>query len=252
MENLLMASVANKFSQSSVGAKRSKHDDLVEGLSKIISRMSPHEKLKPERQLAEEWSVSRMTLRRALEALQLQGRIYTIPSSGLFVAEPRVVKTSDATSLSEVMRHRGAHPKSKIHLADKIAADSEVAEALGVRIGHEVYRIEQTFLDDDAPMATETSYINVELARGLLEHDLTQSLSRILEKSFEKPIIKVKYLVRAVVPSTKVLKRLDLPLGSATLQFCARGITNSERVVFYVDSYKRGDKYDLSYEIELE
>lgn len=235
-----------------LGSKRSKHENLVEGLSKLIAKMSPHQQLTPERQLAEEWSVSRMTLRRALEALQIQGQIYTIPSSGMFVAEPKVVKTADATSLSEVMRHRGVHPRSTIHLADKIAANSEVAAALGVNLGHYVYRIEQTFYDDDTPMATETAYVNVDLAKGLLDHDLSMSLSRILDTKFEKPILKVKYRVRAVVPDRKSLERLGLTPELAALQFCALGITTLDRVAFYVDSYKRGDKYDLTYEIELD
>jgi GntR family transcriptional regulator len=247
-----MATSARAVQGYKRGGKRSKHDDLIDGLSSLISLMKPHEKLTPERQLAEEWGVSRMTLRRALEVLQLQGRIYTIPSSGLFVAEPKVVKTFDATSLSEVMRHRGIHPKSKVHLADKIPAPERVAKELEIKVGDPVYRIEQTFFDDELPMVTETSFVIVDLAQGLLEHDLTQSLSRILQENFEKPILRVKYRVRAVVPKPGTLERLSLPLGSATLEFCARGVTTQDRIIFYVESFKRGDKYDLSYEVELD
>ena len=76
-------------------------------------------------------------------------------------------------------------------------------------MGDPVYRIEQTFFDDDLPLVTETSYVIVALAQGLLEHDLTQSLSLMLKENFEKPILRVRYRVSAVVPDLRVLKRLS-------------------------------------------
>lgn len=213
--------------------------------------MRAHERLSSERQLAEEFEVSRMTLRRALEVLQSKGLIYTKPSSGMYVAEPKLVRTSDVTSLSEVMRHRGAHPRSTIHLADKVKASPEIAAALEVEEEHPVYRIEQTFYDNETPLATETSYVNSDLARGLLDHDLTQSLSLILKESFEQPIERVRYRVRAVIPPSKFLDRLAIPNPSPVLEFCASGLTKRDRPIFYVVSFKRGDKYDLAYEIEV-
>ncbi len=240
------------MSQKSQTKSRSKHDSLVIGLSSQIAKMKPHERLTPERQMAEAWGVSRMTLRRAIEALQDKGLIYTVPSSGMFVAEPKFVHTSDVTSLSEVSRHRGANPNSRIHLADRVPANAEIAEALGIKSGASVYRIEQTFYDDSTPLATETSYVPTEMARGLLEHDLSRSLSGILAENFEKPIIRVKYRVRAIVPEDKFLERLTLKANDPVFEFCAKGITNNERTAFYVVSFKRGDKYDLTYEIEID
>lgn len=231
--------------------KKSKHEDLVSGLTIQIAKMKPHERLTPERQMADDWGVSRMTLRRALEVLQNKGLIYTVPSSGMFVAEPRFVRTSDVTSLSEVTRHRGAHPSSKVHLADRVLASAGVADALGIKVGAPVYRIEQTFFDDNTPLATETSYVPVEMAKGLLEHDLSRSLSAILAENFERPIVRVSYRVRAVTPDARFVERLNLKAPAPALEFCARGITTKDRTAFYVESYKRGDKYDLTYEIEI-
>lgn len=230
----------------------SKHELLLTGLSQRISKMKAHDRLSSERQLAEEFQVSRMTLRRALEVLQVKGLIYTKPSSGMYVAEAKLVRTSDVTSLSEVTRHRGAHPRSTIHLADKVKASVDVAQALEVEVDHPVYRIEQTFYDNETPLATETSYVNAELARGLLDLDLTQSLSLILKESFENPIVRVRYRVRAVIPPERFLNRLNVSDHSPVLEFCARGVTKRDRVIFYVVSFKRGDKYDLAYEIEVE
>jgi GntR family transcriptional regulator len=181
--------------------KDSKHATLLEALADLSVKLKPHSQLPSERALSEEYGVSRMTLRRAIDVLQARGYIYSVPSKGLFVAEPRMVRTSDVTSLSEVLRHRGNNPKTKLHLADRINATDEVAKALGLRKGDWVYRIEQSFFDADVAMATETAYIPAEIAPGLLEQDLAASLSSILANNYEKPILRVQYRVRSVIPA---------------------------------------------------
>ena len=231
--------------------KDSKHATLLEALADLSVKLKPHSQLPSERALSEEYGVSRMTLRRAIDVLQARGYIYSVPSKGLFVAEPRMVRTSDVTSLSEVLRHRGNNPKTKLHLADRIHATDEVAKALGLRKGDWVYRIEQSFFDADVAMATETAYIPAEIAPGLLEQDLAASLSSILANNYEKPILRVQYRVRAVIPEEKFRDRLDLAVGAPTFEFFAVGITSKERSAFLVVSYKRGDKYDLSYQLEV-
>ena len=231
--------------------KDSKHATLLEALADLSVKLKPHSQLPSERALSEEYGVSRMTLRRAIDVLQARGYIYSVPSKGLFVAEPRMVRTSDVTSLSEVLRHRGNNPKTKLHLADRIHATDEVAKALGLRKGDWVYRIEQSFFDADVAMATETAYIPAEIAPGLLEQDLAASLSSILANNYEKPILRVQYRVRDVIPEEKFRERLDLAVGAPTFEFFAVGITSKERSAFLVVSYKRGDKYDLSYQLEV-
>jgi GntR family transcriptional regulator len=231
--------------------KDSKHATLLEALADLSVKLKPHSQLPSERALSEEYGVSRMTLRRAIDVLQARGYIYSVPSKGLFVAEPRMVRTSDVTSLSEVLRHRGNNPKTKLHLADRIHATDEVAKALGLRKGDWVYRVEQSFFDADVAMATETAYIPAEIAPGLLEQDLAASLSSILANNYEKPILRVQYRVRAVIPEEKFRERLDLAVGAPTFEFFAVGITSKERSAFLVVSYKRGDKYDLSYQLEV-
>jgi len=237
--------------KNETNAKRTKHEELINGLTKLTTTLKVHSQLPSERQLSEDYGVSRMTLRRAIDVLQTRGFIYTIPSKGLFVAEPKLVKTSDVTSLSEVLRHRGNNPRNTLHLADRIHATDEIAKALNIRKGEWVYRIEQSFFDEDVAMATETAYIPCNLTPGLLDQDLSQSLSMTLKIHYEKPVLGVHYRVRSVIPPEKARERLNLAAGAPTFEFFAVGITTKERSVFLVLSYKRGDKYDLTYQLEV-
>lgn len=233
-----------------VTGKRSKHQELLDELIRLTSTMKPHSQLPSERQLSESLGVSRMTLRRAVEVLQNRGYLYTVPSRGLFVAEAKLVRTSDVTSFSEVFRHRGAHARNELHLADRVHATEEIAKALSIRKGEWIYRVEQSFYDEGIAMATETAYVPCSLAPGLLEQDLSQNLSTLLENSYERSVTQIQYRVRAVIPPEKFGDRLKLPNGAPTLEFRAIGITKQEKPIFVVISYKRGDKYDLTYQVE--
>lgn len=232
--------------------KKFKHDRLIGDLLKLTATAKPHSQLPSERALSEKYGVSRMTLRRALEVMQTRGVLYTIPSKGLFVAEPRLVSTSDVTGLSEVRRHRGDKPRNILHLSDRIQSSEKIATDLEIEKGEYVYRIEQSFFDGDAPMATETAYVPCDVAPGLLEQDLSESLSGILGTNYEKPILKVSYRVRAVIPPEKFQERLGSSSQDPSLEFHAVGLSHEDRPVFLVVSYKRGDKYDLKYQLEVE
>ena len=65
--------------------------NIGEQLSTEVSRMQPGDRLPKERELAERFAVSRMTVRQALSLLADQGRVYSVRGHGTFVAQPHVV-----------------------------------------------------------------------------------------------------------------------------------------------------------------
>jgi len=80
----------------------------------IVSRViSPEAAIPPERDLAEEYGVSRLTVRKAIEGLVSEGLITRRRGAGTFVA-PRVEKSfSKLSSFSEDMISRGRLPHSR-------------------------------------------------------------------------------------------------------------------------------------------
>src|SRR5688500_5956165 len=50
----------------------------------------PHSRIPSERELSEQFGISRMTARRALLEFTREGRIYTSVGKGTFVAEPKI------------------------------------------------------------------------------------------------------------------------------------------------------------------
>src|ERR1700724_2481065 len=73
--------------------------------------LAPDDALPPERDLARDFSVSRITVRKAIEGLVSEGMLVRRQGSGTFV-RARVEKNfSKLTSFSEDMRARGRNPR---------------------------------------------------------------------------------------------------------------------------------------------
>jgi GntR family transcriptional regulator len=126
----------------------------------IRSRViGPDEALPPERDLAEEFQVSRITVRKALDGLVGEGLLMRRQGAGTFVAS-RVEKSfSKLSSFSEDMISRGRTPRSEWLKRAEGAVTPEESLVLGLSPGTPVYRFHRIRFADDAPMALEYSTV---------------------------------------------------------------------------------------------
>src|SRR5512136_1240763 len=78
-------------------------------------KFAAHEPIPAERQLEELYSVSRTTIRQAIDLLVRQGFLYREHGRGTFVSPQKLQKgISELTSFSEDMKQRGLEPGQKI------------------------------------------------------------------------------------------------------------------------------------------
>ena len=79
-----------------------------------------NEKIPPEPELSAEYSVSRITVRRAVEELCAEGYLVKMQGRGTFVSKPRIHRkfTSgrNAASFTETCKENGMVPLSLIHI----------------------------------------------------------------------------------------------------------------------------------------
>lgn len=84
-------------------------------LLKKISSMSPNDKLPSERDLIEEFGVSRPTIQKALSDLENERIIYRIPRQGSFVSDLRLRKSlNKLKSFAEDLRSTGDTPSTRL------------------------------------------------------------------------------------------------------------------------------------------
>lgn len=117
-------------------------------------------KLPTERELSEEYGVSRATVRKALDILEQRGQVYRKQGKGTFVKnKPFDHKLSKSYSLREELRRRGIRCTVKILEFSLIYPDSEVCSRLNVTKERRVIRLRRLFYADMVPFALDTTYL---------------------------------------------------------------------------------------------
>ena len=90
------------------------YQQLQRGLRDALDKrvLGPDDALPPERDLAEELAVSRITVRKAIDALVDEGLLIRRQGAGTFVCARVEKNFAKLTSFSEDMRARGREPRS--------------------------------------------------------------------------------------------------------------------------------------------
>lgn len=202
--------------------------------------------LPPERELAEQFQVSRMTLRQALRSLTEDGLIYAIRGVGTFVAEPRVSKDISLTSFSEDMRARGFRPSTKVLDAQEEPAELSIAQDLGIEPGTTVIAVERIRFADDAPVCHETVRVPARFFPNLLDQDLSGSLYDLFETRYRIRVERARQTTRAINLSRHLADLLGVGPRAAALHVLRIGQDARGRLVERTESVYRGDRYDFS------
>ena len=215
-------------------------DAITEG------KLGKGDALPAERDLAVEYEVSRITVRRAIGELVEEGLLSRHRGAGTFVAT-RVEKSfSKLSSFSEDMAARGRKPSSSWVGRSSGTVSPEEAIAFGVSPGVPVYRFQRLRYADDVPMALEFSTI---LADALPTMDAVEdSLYAALAANGMRPVRALQRL-RAIPFGNEHSKMLSVAPGSPGLLIERRAFLRDGRTVELTRSYYRGDAYDFVAEL---
>jgi len=133
-------------------------------------------------ELAAEFSVSRGTVRQALERLARSGLIVRHQGRGSFVAAPLEYPLGRFYRFAHEMQVRGIPESSRVLARGIVKAPAAVAAALGLGRGEKVLRIGRLRLAGDRPLLLETSHFPDDIGAPLRFADLSVgSLYDLLE-----------------------------------------------------------------------
>ncbi|MFN6956679.1 MAG: phosphonate metabolism transcriptional regulator PhnF [Acetobacteraceae bacterium] len=118
------------------------------------------ERLPTEAALTARFGVNRHTVRRALEDLEARGLIRVEQGRGAFVAEDVMdYRLGPRTRFSELVRRQNREPAGSILRVTETPAETTLAEALGIRRGRLVLRIERLGLANGRPVVIGTHHL---------------------------------------------------------------------------------------------
>jgi GntR family transcriptional regulator len=202
--------------------------------------------LPAERQLAEELSVSRITVRKAIEGLVDEGLLVRRQGAGNFVASRVEKNFAKLTSFSEDMRARGRTPHSEWLRKSEGTVTPEEALTLRLSPGTPVFRFHRLRFADNAPMSLE--YATIVASCLSSPEAVDSSLYEALEAAGNRPVRALQRL-RALLLRAEQAKLLDAREGDAGLLVERVGFLRDGRAVEFCQSYYRGDTYDFVAEL---
>lgn len=243
-----MTSLTRHFRPLDASSSLPLYQQLQRALRDAIERklLGAHDALPPERDLADDFSVSRITVRKAIDGLVGEGLLVRRQGSGTFVRSRVEKNFAKLTSFSEDMRARGRNPRS-VWLS-RAAGTVTPEEALTLRAspGTPVFRFHRIRFADEAPMALEYATV---LATCLPSVDAVEtSLYEALERTGNRPVRALQRL-RAVLITAEQAELLGANEKDAGLLVERLGFHKDGRAVEFSQSYYCGDIYDFVAEL---
>lgn len=202
--------------------------------------------LPSERELAEAYRISRMTVRQAINELKLEGIIVREKGKGTFVARRKFEQDlSRLTSFSEDIKQRDWEPSNKLIEIKIITDDSLVASILNVGVKDKVYKIKRIRMANEEPIALETVFTPQKRVGELNEQDLTGSFYNTLENKLQLHIAYGEETIEAAIANKEEMKYLGIQQGDPVLLMQRTSFLQNEAAlpVEYVKSAYRSDIY---------
>lgn len=190
--------------------------------------------LPTEEQLCEQYGVSRITVRRALDALIAQGLIVRRRGVGSFVAEPKsgVRSVKLVGSLDEFLASSGALENKIIAFTDGIAPQ-EVAKLLGLEQGARVVRLDAIMYLEDAPIGYLSIYFPQDVGSQLSRADLEgqSPIIRLVERKLNIRIARAEQMIEPDRARAAAARHLDIDPEAPVLRVTRVYYTSFNRPV---------------------
>lgn len=206
--------------------------------------LAPGEQLPTERELGDQFGVSRVTVRRALASLARAGLVYAIQGRGTFVASGRLAEPPNALlSFHELVANEhvvvGAEPLQ----ADTRPASLDEADLFGIAPGAALFELVRLRTLDDLPVAIDSTTLPLAIDPGLPDLDWAhQSLYARLAEVGHAPV-SADYAVEARSADARIARLLGASAGSPVLVAESEVSDRSGRLVVIGHITYRGDRY---------
>lgn len=212
------------------------------------------DRLPPERQLCQEFGVSRATLRQALGELEERGLISRHQGRGTFVTRPRVQLHIDGVfSIRDAMAARGMTMTTRVLKVETIEASRQIAADLACLPGDAVVYIERLRSGDGEPMVLDTAHLPAQLFPGLADVDLeNRSLYSILQHDYGRSVAEAQETLEPVILTPGECQLLGVPTHTPAL-LTRRVTVDSDGVVVALGHVLlRGDRSRYLYKRTVE
>jgi len=166
----------NQAIVNKVNGERPLYDQVYQALLLQIvdGTYQIHQQLPSEKELSELFNVSRITIRQALNQLQLEHLIYKIQGKGTFVSAPKSFQNiSELQGFAEAMTDLGHEVFNVVKEFRFIPATPHIASKLKVSVNSTVVEIKRIRLLNRKPVSFELTYLPEAIGTALQQTNLS-------------------------------------------------------------------------------
>jgi GntR family transcriptional regulator len=211
-------------------------------------------RLPSERQLAEQFHVSRLTVTKALKELEREGLVYSRVGKGTFVAPPSKIaqKLEMLSSFTQDMTAQNKQVTSRVLAACVENAENAVATGLQIAPGTAIFVLERLRLADQLIIALERSHIPYTLCPQIdQQHDFErESLYQVLREEYGILLTCAQQTIEARAATTYEVGALGIAPNIPVLAFTRITFNEANQPVEFVRAVYRSDRYKLHIELK--
>lgn len=202
------------------------------------------ERIPSENQLSQNFVVSRMTARRAVQELADEKLLQRAPGLGTFVAEPQTVTpVLEIADFNQQFSHSNPEYSNRILVLQEATAEKNIAAVLGLNQGDQLFHSIVVHYRDSAAVQWEECYVNPQIAAAYLK----QNYSKVTPQAYLNwvaPATRVEHQVQAVMPDAEITGALGLQTISSCLKVSRRSWSGDKVVsiskLIHPSSYSLG------------
>lgn len=209
------------------------------------------DKIPTEAWLQEQYQVSRVTVRKAIQLLLDQNILYRVHGESPTVAVSRVNRqTSRLSGLSADLKKMGYTPSSLILCCEETKAPFEVAEAMKLQPNAPVYHLMRLRLADGVPLALHNCYYPMSRCRYFLSPTFhSSSVYQLLEEHGLRPTHATQ-TVSARNATSREAQLLSIEENSALLYIVRVSTTPDLVPIEYSEMFYNPMRYVLNMELD--
>ena len=248
----MLSSNVRRYGQTGTNWMLPLYAQLKEILIAAIQRgeFAPGDRLPSQSELCEQYKMSHMTVRRAVNELINEGVIYSIHGKGTYVSERKLPSASgQLVGFYEHMLRMEKVPSNRLLEAKIVSASTIMANRLNVELGLPLVYVRRLRLVDGIPMSIATSYLPHFLCRGLLDHDLANnSLFAILRDVYKLMLTSSHSTIGSILAAEEQAHLLEITRPATLITEEQTTYLDSGQPIEFSRSVIRGDRYYVQLE----
>lgn len=206
----------------------------------------PGDKIMTEAEMAKEYGVSLITVRKAVGSLMEKGLVVRKQGKGTFVTKPKYSRNmKKLQSFTEMCEQMGVKPGAQVLENRLIMADKKVADWLGIEPGSNVVYISRLRLADGEPVQVEKSYFPLKYA-FLLEEDLNNgSMFECLKEKAGAKVASSEKMIELCRATAEEAALMDVKKGDYLLFVKSTAYDENGEPMYAGIQLINGDRFSL-------